>query len=114
MTDMTGHVAAWLARLEARLAEGAVAAATALFLPDAIWRDLVALTWNIHPAEGADRIAAMLESSRERPRDFRLTGPARAVEDWIEAEFTFATRAVAGRGHVRLKGWSGSPCRRRS
>lgn len=102
--DITGQVSDWLARLEARLASGEIAAAVALFQPDGIWRDLVALTWNIHPAEGADRIAAMLEACAEAPRDFVLAGPARTVEDWVEAEFTFRTRSVAGRGHVRLKG----------
>ncbi|MEM0988088.1 MAG: NAD(P)/FAD-dependent oxidoreductase [Pseudomonadota bacterium] len=103
MTDLTGQVSDWIDRLEGALAQPTEADIAALFHPDAIWRDLVALTWNIHPSEGTAAILKMLTENAEGLRDFQLIGEARSVEDWIEAEFKFATRAVRGRGHVRLK-----------
>lgn len=90
------RVAEFLAALEAALARGDATGAAALFGEECYWRDLAALTWNIHTAEGRPAIAAML-SATATPRGFTLD-TATDEDGW----FGFQTATGRGRGHVRL------------
>jgi putative flavoprotein involved in K+ transport len=102
----------WLAALEARLAAQDVEGAVALFRPDGFWRDMLAFTWNIETAEGAEAIAALLRGglAAALPVTFTLeAGTARSEGEVIEAWFGFETRLTRGRGHLRLTdglGWT--------
>ena len=94
----------WLARLGAALTRGDIEAATALFGPRCIWRDMIAFTWNIRTFEGRDQIAAMLAATlaRTAPRGFALAGPASESDGVVEALIEFETAIGRGRGHLRL------------
>jgi putative flavoprotein involved in K+ transport len=96
MNDASGRVAQFLASLESALTRGDAAAAAALFGEECYWRDLAALTWNIHTAEGRPAIAAMLAATA-RPHGFTLD-TATDEDGW----FSFETPTGRGRGHVRL------------
>ena len=98
-------VADWLGRFERALAGGDGARAAALFAADGLWRDLVALTWNIKTCEGIDEITAMLDSQLEhsRPRRWRAAGPTTVENGVVSAFLTFETERFRGQGHVRLR-----------
>ena len=111
-SDASAHVASkWLTAFEAALNGGAIEALARLFGDDCHWRDLLALTWNITPSEGAERIARkLLDANVEaRARNFRLadgrTPPRRLKRlgiDVVEAIFRFETETGRGYGVVRL------------
>ncbi|MCS5480175.1 NAD(P)/FAD-dependent oxidoreductase [Corynebacterium sp. YIM 101645] len=65
--DLKNTATEWLRALEqAGAASDAATAATAvseLFEPEGYWRDLLAFTWNITTAEGADEIAEMIRET---------------------------------------------------
>ncbi|GAA3521187.1 NAD(P)/FAD-dependent oxidoreductase [Aeromicrobium panaciterrae] len=81
-----------------------------LFHPDAWWRDLVALTWDIRTAHSADKIAEFarghLAGGGMRGVRLRPDSTARVVSHhsrtWIEAMFEFETDVLSGRGVLRL------------
>ena len=104
--ETIGH---WLWQFERALAARHVAATLALFDERCFWRDMVAFTWNIKTMEGPAAIAAFLTATLAdvEPRNFAIEGEARANEGAIEARFTFETRAVKGRGHLRLRDGKG-------
>jgi cation diffusion facilitator CzcD-associated flavoprotein CzcO len=98
----------WLARFASALAENDRAGAAALFLPDGMWRDVLAFTWTIRTHYGPSEIEAMLREhlAQTRPGHFDIpsgrTPPrrvSRAGTDCIEAILEFDTafgRANAG------------------
>jgi putative flavoprotein involved in K+ transport len=103
---------AWLQQFEAACKAQDVSAAAALFLPDGLWRDLVAFTWTIETMSGRPAIEAKLRLTlaRAKPADFHIpphrTPPRwvkRAGEDCIEALFDFETAFGPGNGAVRLR-----------
>ena len=53
------RVQAWLADFESALVARDIDRVVAQFVPDSIWRDLVAFTWNIKTVEGHEGIADM-------------------------------------------------------
>ena len=66
------------------------------FTPDALWRDICALTGNFRTLYGADRIIEALQTltSSEHPEGFKFQkGSARAVRmgstNWIDGTFSF-------------------------
>ena len=84
----------WLESLEAALQAQDTAAAAELFLPDGLWRDVLAFTWTIQTLSGRPAIEAMLRETlaRTKPRHFHFpakrTSPrwlARAGTEAIEA-----------------------------
>ena len=90
----------WLAEYAAALQAQDAAAAADLFLPDGLWRDLLAFTWTIETMAGRPAIAATLRRTlaRTKPANFRIpprrTPPrwvARAGSECIEAIFEFDT-----------------------
>jgi putative flavoprotein involved in K+ transport len=95
----------WLARLDAALSAGDVAAATALFGQECYWRDFVALTWNIRTVEGRDGVTSMLVATiaHAKPHGFALTAPATREGETVEAWFRFETAMGRGKGHLRLR-----------
>ncbi|RSZ62380.1 NAD(P)/FAD-dependent oxidoreductase [Corynebacterium hylobatis] len=67
VVDLKNAATEWLKALEqAGAASDAATAATAvseLFEPEGYWRDLLAFTWNITTAEGADEMAEMIRET---------------------------------------------------
>jgi putative flavoprotein involved in K+ transport len=112
-------VSAWLGDFASALASGDPGAVSALFVADGWWRDLLAVTWDLRTAHGADQIRALVDAT---PPPSRVTsidrdGPATLVSPpgqaaWIQSFFRFETAIARGRGVVRLRSddqamWSG-------
>jgi putative flavoprotein involved in K+ transport len=100
----------WLARFATALANNDFADAAALFLPDGMWRDVLAFTWTIRTHYGPAEIEAMLRErlAQTRPSEFEIppnrTPPrwvSRAGTDCIEAILEFDT--AFGRGNAVLR-----------
>ena len=106
MDDASQTVSAWLSRFDRALQSGDRAAATALFLDDCYWRDLVTLTWNLKTLEGKAQIDDMLAATlpHARPSGWRIDGAATEAGGVTEAWLTFETAVARGKGHLRLKG----------
>lgn len=79
--------------------------ASELFTPTGCWRDLLAFSWNIHTAEGADRIENMLRAtlSDTRPRSWEIVGKPEVLNGDVIAWLGFQTAAGAGKGRVVLR-----------
>jgi len=85
----------WLAAFEAALQSHDAAAAAELFLPDGLWRDVLAFTWNLQTMAGRPAIEATLRQTiaRTKPANFRIpprrTLPRRVMQPsqilWQEA-----------------------------
>ena len=101
----------WLASFAAALQAQDATAAAALFLPDGLWRDLIAFTWNIQTMAGRPAIEATLRATlaRTKPVDFHIP-PGRTPPRWvsragieaIETLFEFETAFGPCNGVVRL------------
>jgi cation diffusion facilitator CzcD-associated flavoprotein CzcO len=102
---------AWLEALEQSLGAGSPERFDALFVDDAYWRDVVALTWDTCQFWGRDAVRdAMLElAGRAGVGNLRLD-PERSAptvvefvgEPFVEVFFTFETAAGNGKGFARL------------
>jgi cation diffusion facilitator CzcD-associated flavoprotein CzcO len=110
-SNAPAQVSDWLARLEAALAKQDAAAAAQLFLPDGMWRDVLAFTWNIQTQFGRAEIERTLRETlaRTRPCTFVIppdrTPPrwvSRAGTDCIEAILEFDTALGRAHGVLRL------------
>ncbi len=109
-TTAPAEALAWLERFETAL-QAQDAAAAALFLPDGLWRDILAFTWNIQTMSGRGSIAATLQETlaRTKPANFRIP-PSRTPPRWIgragteciETLFAFDTAVGPCAGVVRL------------
>jgi cation diffusion facilitator CzcD-associated flavoprotein CzcO len=102
---------AWLERFEATLHAQDADAAAAMFLPDGMWRDLLAFTWTIQTMTGRAAIAATLHGTLERTRPTKFHIPpsrtpprwiSRAGSEAIECLFDFETSFGPCNGVVRL------------
>ena len=75
----------WLAAFEAALQSHDAAAAAELFLPDGLWRDVLAFTWNMQTMAGRPAIEATLRQTIARTQATnyhilpRRTPPRRAM-----------------------------------
>lgn len=104
-------VADWLEAFSAALARGECELAAGMFLPDAGWRDILALTWHFTGMRGREEIRDQLRISLEtlRPGTLRLD-PERSAPRWIEragtnsieAFIAFETAVGRCRGVLRL------------
>jgi len=112
----------WLAEFSAALLAQDAKAAADLFLPDGLWRDVLAFTWNLQTQSGRAQIEATLRDTlaRTKPTNFHVpanrTPPRwvnRAGRDCIEVivEFDSAfgpchgvTRLIPDGG--RLRAWT--------
>jgi hypothetical protein len=101
----------WLGRFEAALRSHDVAELAALFAAECHYRDLLAFSWTIRPAQGAEAIAGFLAGGQPTilARDFTLAEdrtPPRVVRrlgiEVIEGIFRFDTAVGSGLGVVRL------------
>ena len=101
----------WLGRFETALTTGGPAALAALFAPECHYRDMLAFSWTIRPAMGADAIAGFLAMAQKTTgaRGFVLAEgrtPPRVVRrlgiEVFEAIFGFETATGRGFGVVRL------------
>ncbi len=110
-TTAPAEALAWLERLEGALSARDAAAAAALFLPDGLWRDILAFTWTIRTMSGREAIAATLQKtlSPTKPTHFHIppnrTPPrwvGRAGTECIEVLFEFDTAVGACAGVARL------------
>jgi len=95
----------WFRDFENALVAGDIAAASAMFLADSYWRDLVAFTWNITTVEGRAGVSDLLSHTlaSTQPRSFQLSEPATEADGVIDAWFTFETAVGRGSGLARLK-----------
>ncbi len=109
-TTALAQAADWLARFEAALAKQDAGAAAALFLPDGMWRDVLAFTWNIQTQFDRAQIEQTLRETlaRTKPSNFAIlpnrTPPrwvSRAGTDCIEAILEFET--AFGRANATLR-----------
>jgi cation diffusion facilitator CzcD-associated flavoprotein CzcO len=107
----TADAQRWLENFEAALQSQDAAAAAELFLPEGLWRDVLAFTWAIQTMSGRPAIEARLRETlaRTKPKNFhfpaRRTPPrwvTRAGTDNIEGLFEFETAFGPGAGVVRL------------
>jgi len=108
---MIPEVTRWLAKFEKALSASDESALAALFRPDAHWRDLVALTWQVKTVSGSPSIIKEISGhgraagARGFEVDPRRTPPrhvTRAGTKAIEAIFRFETDRVRGQGVLRL------------
>lgn len=98
------HAQAWATQLQQALEAGDVQSATELFGDECYWRDLTALTWNLHTSEGKEDIAKMLLGIERGawPRNIQVTSAADA-DGVIEAWFSFENDRMEGLGLFRLR-----------
>ena len=101
----------WLASFETALQSQDSAAAAKLFLPNGLWRDVLAFTWTIETMSGRPAIEAKLRQTlaRTNPGNFRIpstrTPPRwlqRAGTETLETLFEFETTFGPGNGVLRL------------
>lgn len=101
----------WLIAFNAAIETRSATAIAALIEPDGYWRDVLAFTWSITPAQGAQQIAALLveKQAATHARGFSVAQgrtPPRRVQraglNVIEAIFQFETEVGRGLGVVRL------------
>jgi putative flavoprotein involved in K+ transport len=110
ISAVRGSVVNWLAEIEQALVTADGHAVANLFVADGIWRDVVALTGDLHTYCGVQQIheAMVAALGRTRVQGLSLDDgvPVRAVqrggEAAIEAVFAFETAIGRGRGVVRL------------
>ena len=105
------EAARWLESFETALRQEDTSAAAELFLPDGLWRDVLAFTWNIQTTPGRAPIEEMLRKTvaRTQPKNFhipsRRTPPrwvTRAGTEAIETLFEFETIFGPANGVLRL------------
>src|SRR5262245_13228155 len=101
----------WLDSFGSALKPQDAAAGAALFLPDGLWRDGLAFTWNIQTMTGRPAIEATLRETLActHAKNFHIpqkrTPPrwvTRAGTEAIEALFEFETMSGPGNGVLRL------------
>ncbi len=110
--ELSAVVARWLADFEKALRapdDASIKALSALFRPDAHWRDLLALTWRVGTVSGAAKVIEGLKRHGAGVGGFEIdpgrTPPrrvTRAGTDVIEAIFRFKTSRVRAQGVLRL------------
>lgn len=102
--NATIEAAAWLQALGHALEAGDAPAASQLFGEESYWRDLAALTWNLHTSEGRDDIEKMLLGIERGawPRHLKVTS-AVETDGIVEAWYTFENDNFEGLGLFRLR-----------
>ena len=109
--DLRTAAEQWLKSFESRLNLGDVSRLAALFAPECHYRDILAFSWTLRPAAGAQTIANFLTSAQTKvqAKNFVLaearTAPRKVRRlgiEVIEAIFKFETATGRGHGVVRL------------
>lgn len=109
-TELLRIVDTWLADLQGRLDKAGRTDIVDLFLQESWWRDIVALSWDLHTKKGTSAISAHLDESTAGLGELKVirTGglvPTIEVESglhFIQSGFTFTTKFGRGTGLVRL------------
>lgn len=106
-SDLGKIATGWLEGFRAALGSGDAGAADQLFHAESWWRDLLAFTWDLRTAHGAEAIRAFVASGPEAGMvSMDLLGEPDLVEvgdePWIQAMFEFETSVARGRGVLRL------------
>jgi cation diffusion facilitator CzcD-associated flavoprotein CzcO len=110
ISTVRGSVVGWLAEIEKALVTADGQAVANMFVPDGIWRDVLALTGDLHTYCGVQQIQEAMVAALGRTRVLGLSldagVPVRAVqrggEAAIEAVFALQTASGRGRGVMRL------------
>ncbi|KAH9484751.1 Indole-3-pyruvate monooxygenase YUCCA1 [Psilocybe cubensis] len=100
----------WLSSFLQAAIAGNVDAVVSLLLPDAFWRDMLALTWDMRTFSGKERIAQFLKDrlSLSKIHDIKLREQFVALQQpypdlaWISLMFDFATDVGQASGIARL------------
>lgn len=75
-----------------------------VFEPEGIWRDLLAITWNLHTAEGSKAIAEMLAETDSELAQFDVTDIVDEGEGVTRVHFDFDSANFHGKAIARLRG----------
>lgn len=104
-SDVVSQIDHWLSDFTDALVTKNIPAVLDLFQEDCYWRDLVAMTWNLHTVEGKEQLKEMLEAKLNviNPRNFVQIDKPSEANGSVEGWFTFETELGRGKGHVRLK-----------
>ncbi|PUB18748.1 NAD(P)/FAD-dependent oxidoreductase [Yoonia sediminilitoris] len=106
-TTTNDQVTQFLNEFGAALTTHDIDAATAMFVDDCYWRDLVSFTWNIRTMEGPDQVRDMLTAqlSHTKPGAWALAEGETATEEGgiTTAWITFETDVARGYGLLRLR-----------
>jgi cation diffusion facilitator CzcD-associated flavoprotein CzcO len=108
--DIRAAAAEWVRRLDAAMRSGQPAGVTGLLHPDAYWRDVLALTWDLHTYYGTAQITRLLERTVRlaRPRLLTIDDDlppglvSRAGKEVAEVVFSFETDRGPCRGVASL------------
>ncbi len=105
--DATAVATKWLDAFSESAAAGDVEGVLALFIKDALWRDLLSLTWDFRTFAGNDKIAQFL-NDRLKPNFLtNFSGPQRSTFArpgpdlaWVQFVFTFSVASVGSASAV--------------
>ncbi|CAL1697215.1 unnamed protein product [Somion occarium] len=108
--DVDGQKVAqdWLDSFSKAVKANDVDGVLALFHPDAWWRDIFALTWDLRTFQGSQKIRKFLEDrlAGAKIQNIKLDNARvdHPFDDltWIELQFNFQTDVVGGTGIARL------------
>jgi putative flavoprotein involved in K+ transport len=105
-SDMQAMVETWVAAFGAALNRREIDRVLDLFEPDGFWRDLSALTWNIHTAESRDAIRAMLSACLAEivPTAWKIDQILESSHGVHQALLSFETRTARCSAVLRLRG----------
>jgi putative flavoprotein involved in K+ transport len=96
----------WIAAFSTALNRRDIDQVLDLFEPDGFWRDLSALTWNIHTAEGSDAIRTMLSAclAEIAPTAWKIDQILGSSHGIDQALLSFETRTARCSAVLRLRG----------
>ena len=109
--DLQAATTKWLNRFESLLSAGNATGLAALFAPECHYRDILAFSWTLRPAAGANEITDFLTSvqSQVQAKNFAIAetraAPRKVTRlgiQVIEAIFKFETAVGRGHGVLRL------------
>lgn len=104
------EAADWLQLFEASIISQDIETFDKVFVDDAYFRDILAMTWDFRTFEGIQEIKVFLQDrlAEVKPRSFKLNESFVSLEQqysdmaWIQAVFTFETEVGLASGVFRL------------
>lgn len=99
------HVNDWIDSLSALTAQDAPTAADVeeVFEPGGFWRDLAAITWNLHTAEGAEDIAKLISGTDSALSNFEIADIVDEGDGVTRVHFLCDSAHFHNKGIVRLR-----------